>query len=231
MARRPRVEHIKQSFLREIWSAHNLVDAVAQLPISISPSDDNHPSFHPRYQEQVVSLAFMAVVTAWHEFLELSFVRYMAGAYTANGYAPRPKFGQANTIKAAYKILAFDPNFDPNRRYLDFGNPTWVFERADFFFSQHPYQGLQKYNQLLQNANKIRNRIAHNSQKSKSDFKEVALWFLQPSSGRLRQGFSPGVLLMRIAQRHFPTNILDNNVSHFEAYVQLFRMLANQIVP
>jgi hypothetical protein len=145
----------------------------------------------------------MGVIAAWEEFLERTLVRYLAGAATNSGYTATHKFGQANDIGHAFELLSQDANYDPSKHYLKVSDARWVWRTADFFFAQHHYGLLTPKADLLLNANRIRNRIAHDSEKSKADFKSAAIWFLHPASGTLAKGFSPGALLLSTATRNF----------------------------
>jgi hypothetical protein len=179
----------------------------------------------------VVELAFMAVVASWEEFLEDSLVRYVAGAKTAGNYRPTPKFGLASSITHAYQVVTQNPGYNAQRDYLKVTDPNWVRTSASFMFSAHPYACLQNKTDLLKHASSIRNRVAHSSEKCRADFKSTALYFLQPVSGKLSQGYSPGKLLISPVQRHFGQVAVQQGLSHFEAYLRMYEALAGQIVP
>jgi hypothetical protein len=82
--RPPKVGHIKDNFLTASRSAEDLVSAVSNLS-SIHPNAPG-PKLHPEHCRRVVKLAFLGLVSAWEEFLEQSFVRYLAGATADNDY-------------------------------------------------------------------------------------------------------------------------------------------------
>ncbi len=227
--RPPKVDHVREAFLKELVSARALVSAISSLPKKIRPSETC--GIHPKYVKQVTELAFMGVVSAWEEFLERSLVRYLAGAMTGNGYFPSKKIGFANSITHAYEVLSQNANYDPEKDYLKVSDSRWVCRLAEFFFSQHSYSCLSNESELLKHANYIRNRIAHDSEKCKADFKATALWFLNTQSGRLKQSYGPGSLLTEVAQRHFNRAIIQKNYTHMQAYMQLYEDLAKQIVP
>ena len=229
MAPMPKVDHVRKSFLAEIASATNLVTAIQALPGKVHPGVQI--GIHPKYVRQVVGLAFMGLIAAWEEFLERSLVRYMAGATTNGGYSPSPKHGQANNLQHAYEILSQDVRYDPQRNYLKVTDPRWVCKLADFYFGSHPYGCLGPRDDLLRKASFIRNRIAHDSEKSKADFRETALHFLNPSNGQLKQGFGPGALLLEPVQRHFSRPAIQAGHTHFKAYTDLYDSLAKTIVP
>ncbi|MBU2801369.1 hypothetical protein HF288_06180 [Acidithiobacillus caldus] len=205
------------------------MSVVRTLPQQVNP---NAPQgIHPKHVRQITGLAFMGVIAAWEEFLERTLIRYLAGAKTNTGYTATPKFGRANNLGHAYELLSQDPNYDPSKHYLKVSDARWVWRTADFFFSQHQYKLLQSKCDLLSNANLIRNRIAHDSDKCKAGFKSAAIWFLQPTNGNLTKGFSPGELLLSIATRNFGNPLNGAGVSHFEAYMRTYEDLAKGIVP
>jgi len=227
--RPPKVTHIRDAFLAEIATARSLVAAVRALPQQVHP---NAPQgIHPKHVRQITGLAFMGVIAAWEEFLEGTLVRYLAGAATDSGYKATPKFGRATNLGHGYELLSQDANYDPLKHYLKVSDARWVWRTADFFFAQHEYGLLTPKSDLLSNSNRIRNRIAHDSDKCKADFKSVAVWFLQPANGNLTRGFSPGALLLSTATRNFGNPLNGAGVSHFEAYMRVYEGLANAIVP
>lgn len=227
--RPPKVTHVKNAFLDEITSARGLVDAMTALPAKVHPSIQ--VGVHPKHLRQVVALAFMGVISAWEEFIERTLVRYVAGASADSGYSPTFKYGSANSLKHAQELLSLNADYDPKRDYLNFSNARWVWRTADFFFSSHPYGGLNSKAELLKNASRIRNRIAHDSEKCKAEFKVTAIWFLHPANGRLTQGYGPGSLLLDTARRNFGNRINQARISHFEAYMRVFESLAQSVVP
>lgn len=227
--RPPKVDHVRDAFIKEVSSARALMAAVSGLPRKVRPS--NQVGIHPKHVNQVAELAFLGVVSAWEEFLERTLTRYVAGAVTNSGYNPTNKYGSGNTISHAYELLSQDANYDPQKHYLKVSDPRWVWRTADFFFSHHPYGCLSTKSDLLKHANSIRNRVAHDSEKCKSDFKLAVVWFLQPQNGQLKQGYGPGSLMFEPVQRHFGQPAVQAGHNHFEAYLQLYERLAGKIVP
>lgn len=227
--RPPRVTHVLDAFLAEVATARGLVAAVQALPQQVHPNAPR--GINPKHVRQIAGLAFMGVVAAWEEFLERTLVRYLAGAATNSGYAATPKYGRATSLGHAYELLSQDSNYDPLKHYLKVSDARWVWRTADFFFSQHHYGIISSKSDLLNNANRIRNRVAHDSEKCRADFKSAAVWFLHPANGNLAQGYSPGALLLAVATRNFGNPINAAGVSHFEAYMRTYEALARGIVP
>lgn len=219
--RAPRVNQVKTAFLSKITASQNLVNTI--IPFSTH-------GLHPQYVRQVVELAFMSIISDWEEFLEMTLVRYLCGACTSSNFAPTPKYGLANKISHAYQILANNPKHNAGKDYIKVSDPIWVNSLADFYFHNHSFGCVKTYSQLIVEAQHIRNRVAHSSEKCRIAFKKTALWF-NPGRSTLRQGYTPGDLLQAQAMRHFPTHLLAQSTTHFQAYADLFRQLANQVVP
>lgn len=227
--RPPEVDHVKAALLKELRAAEELVSKINSFKGGINPNGT--PGLHPKYVRQVVELAFMGAVSSWEEFLEHALVRYVAGAKTKTGYSPAPKFGRANSIEHAYQVLSVNPKFDKSKDYLKVSDPKWVTNTADFLFSTHGFGDVKGKSQLLGHANAIRNRVAHSSHKCRFKFKVTALDFLQPPSGKLTKGYGPGDLLMAKVVGHFGQSVVQAQKNHFEAYMDLFRQLADKVVP
>lgn len=227
--RPPEVDHVKRRFLSEIKAAEDLVKQIQTFSGGINPNGPK--GIHPKYVRQVVELAFMGVVASWEEFLEMSLVRYMAGAKTKAGYEPTPKFGRATSIEHSYQVLSTNARFDPLNDYLKVSDPKWVTNSADFYFSVHGYGEVKAKSELIGHATSIRNRVAHSSEKCRGAFKATALYFLAPPHGKLTRGYGPGDLLLDPVARHFGHPIVQAGLTHYAAYVKLFQSLAGKIVP
>src|SRR5690606_1322906 len=122
--RPPKTAHVRDTFLAASESARDLVKAVSGLS-GINPNSQC-PRLHAEQARRVVELAFLGLVSAWEEFLEKSFVRYLAGAKADNGFSPTLRMGKASDIAHAYHLISGDPAFDPARNYAKFGDPKWV---------------------------------------------------------------------------------------------------------
>jgi hypothetical protein len=220
---------IKKELLADITSAETLVVSVRKLG-AVNPKAANR--MHPKHVRRVVELAFMGVVAAWEEFLELVFVRYLAGASAPNGFAPVLRAGKATSVSHAYQVVAQKPSFDVTKDYLKFSDPAWTVAQARFFFDGgRPFDSLTNSTSLFQHASAIRNRVAHSSAKCRADFRATAIAFLQPPHGKLTQGYRCGDLLLSQALRHFGQRVVQKKLTIFEAYMALFRTLADRIVP
>lgn len=187
-------------------------------------------SIHSR----LVELAFLGLVSAWEEFLEQSFVRYLAGAKADDASSPTLRLGKATDISHSYHLISGDPSYDPAKNYSKFGDPKWVIAIAKNYMALGaPYATKLHPNvQVLQSAVKLRNRVAHNSEKSREDFKKTAREHLGLAEGAaLTQGYSVGDLLLAPAERLFGAQARDRDWTFFTAYNARMRKLAREIAP
>lgn len=230
--RPPKVGHIRDSFLAASQSAKDLVEAVSGLA-AIHPNTAG-PRLHPEHCRRVIELAFLGLVSAWEEFLEQSFVRYLAGAKADNNYAPTLRLGKATSMEHAYHLISGDPTYDPRKNYSKFSEPKWVVAISKNYFELGaPYATKLHPNlQVLQEAIRLRNRVAHNSGKSREDFKRSARAHLGlAENAPLTQGYGVGDLLSSKAERLFGQQAKDSGWSYFTAYVARVRRLAKEIAP
>ena len=230
--RPPTVGHVLRSFLAASRSARDIVSAVSEVA-AINPNTTG-PRLHPEQARRVVELAFLGLVSAWEEFLEQSFVRYLAGAKSGSDYAAPLRLGSASCIKHAYQLISGDPEYDPARNYSRFGEPKWVIAISRNYMAQgSPYATkLHPSLEILNAAVRLRNRVAHNSSKSRADFKRTALVHLGYAvDAKLSQGYGVGDLLTSPANRLFGQRVRDRGLNYFQAYNAKFRHLAKEICP
>jgi hypothetical protein len=100
-----------------------------------------------------------------------------------------------------------------------------------YFHDGKPFTTIKgTYQERLRDATFIRNRVAHNSIKARSDFKKVALRFLgkDPKKDKLHSGYSQGKLLCTITSHGFPKPVKG---TVFEEYVALYRQIVDVLTP
>jgi hypothetical protein len=228
----PKVDHVRDDFIYQIDSAQALVLAVKPLE-AIHPNAPR--SLHSKHVRRVEELAFLGVCGAWEEFLERSMVRYMAGAKTSSGFAPTLSLGKCQNIPHAYQVVSGDPDHDPLKHFLTWTNPPAVVKLGRIFFKQgEPFTcAITKRFAPLKLAVRIRNRVAHASEKCKDDFKSAALSLLgRASTDKLGQGYRVGDLLNEpVPAAIFGSTTASSSATVFQAYMQMYRELAKAIVP
>ena len=183
---------------------------------------------------RTVELAFMGVCAAWEDFLEDTMVRYLADAKTDSGYRPRLRVGSCQSIPHAYQVLSGKPGYDPEEHYLTWTNPSSVVRLAEvFFIGGEPFKTpLTREVTRLKHAVKVRNRVAHASEKCKVDFREAANCIMQRQVNTpLGSGYRVGELLSGNACAYFGSHIPALNFTVFEAYMRAYTQLAGEVVP
>jgi hypothetical protein len=229
--RPPKVDHVREGFLYQIEVAENLESAVKPL-MAIHPGAAR--SLHPKHVYRTIELAFMGVCAAWEDFLEATMVRYLAKAETDSGYEPLLRVGNCLSISHAFEVLSGKPGYDPEEQFMTWTNPVSVTKLAEVFFIKGaPFKTpLTRECNRLKQAVKIRNRVAHASEKCKTDFRKAANTVRQLQVDKpLGRGFSVGELLNLPAGAFFGAHIPAQNITIFAAYMEVFKQLAEDIVP
>jgi len=176
----------------------------------------------------------MGVCAAWEDFLEATMVRYLANAETDSGYKPPLRVGPCASIPHAFEVLSGKPGYNPEEHYMAWTNPTAVVRLAEVFFvGGAPFKNpLTREAGRLKHAVKVRNRVAHGSEKCKLDFRGSANSILQrPVTTSLGQGYRAGELLCDTAGAFFGAHIPALNLPVFESYMRIYAQLAEEIVP
>ncbi len=221
MARKPSAWGAHRAFVAALGSSKSLYDAVAPL---CDRKSKGTRALHASQARRVIALSFLAMVAAWEEYLEAAFVRYLTGAAAVTGYKPRLRAGPATDIGHAYELLTGKANYRPDAEVLSWSSPAKVIDRAEIFFYQgQPFKGaIMKWQAQLQDANAIRNRVAHASAKCRTEFKKAALRLLgRPKSGQLSQGYSVGDLLVATGGRGFQVNTWTYFQNYWVMYFEL----------
>jgi hypothetical protein len=222
-----RLASVKSTFLeldRSLDSASNLYAAVRPFCEWTFEGVNENP-LHPAQGRKVISLCFLACVVAFEQFLEHSFVRYLAGAKGQYAVAPKLRFGPAKSLSDAYAVISGRPGFDPEKHFLNWSVDETL-SRAELFFTKaNPYsKELRPVKAGLEDAAIIRNRVAHTSAKSRAAFLKVARIL---RGGQLRQGYSVGDLLLEQVSPTGYKPIQPGDL--FEGYVHLFRDVAAEL--
>jgi len=230
MGRPPALKSVRQSFENTVISSANLFGAVEPFCARTYEGIAENP-LHPSQARRVVGLAFLAVASAWEEFLESVFVRYLAGAKSPQGYAPHLRVGTAASLQHSYELITGKFGYEPEENVMSWSSPAQVIRRASIFFYQgQPFRSaLDQRQDRLQDAVAIRNRVAHLSTRARSEFKRVALHHLGRPGGKLPQGYTAGDLLVERAVRFFPQETTTS--SFFIEYLEMYLDLAGRLAP
>ena len=195
-------------------------------------------TFQPNVAAKVVGLAFLSAVAAWEDFVKEAYLGYLCGYPAPSGYKPALRAGPAQNKRHALMLAAGESNEREAERKLRWSSFKWVQGLSLVHYSaSNPFAAVSPEDVgWLDLAQTIRNRVAHNSEKAKHQYK-VALNRLvddKPDSP-LPRGFSPGKFLIYttaadpqlrplMRDHHFWPDV-------FEGYVSLWERLADQICP
>lgn len=168
--------------------------------------------YHPVVAAKIIGLAFVSALTAWEDFLSEVFLGYMCGYQSPNGYAPRLRTGASHNRTHAIQVLTGEANPKEAERRTRWSTIRWVQSVAPIHFrAGDPFTSMDRHVTLhMEWATSIRNRIVHNSDKARAQFKDVANRLLQrPANTPIGRGFSPGQLLIAHSLDTFPAVELD----------------------
>lgn len=227
MPNKPALVSARALFDNRLLSALNLYSYVETTANGTWDSIVSWEPLHPRQAQKIVALCFMDIVTGWEDFIESCFIRYLAGATSPNGYNPILRCGCAKSISHAYQLASGKSEFKIGSNYLQWQNHKDVVETAKVFFERgEPFSRLsQLQKDRLLDAIKIRNRVAHASEKCKKDFGVVSRQHVQ----KVHQGFSAGQLLIDKSSKGFGNAVPKQ--SYFMHYLKLFQDMAQLICP
>jgi hypothetical protein len=232
VANKAKITTVKKAFHSDLSSSVTLFAAIKPFTDK-SKTYDAIQGWEPLHHAQamrVVALAFMNIVAAWEEFVQSTFIRYMAGATSGNGYRPKLRVGPCSSLRHAGQILTRRTDFDFESDFISWSSWGEVTNRAALFFEEgRPFSSIvERDKQRLKDAVTIRNRVAHASGKSRAEFIKVAKLHLGLQlRSKLRQGYTVGQLLLEQPRTFGPSGAN----SYFEAYVEFFTRLSDILAP
>ena len=198
----------------------------------------NESTYQPNVAAKVVGLAFLSAVAAWEDFVEEVYLGYLSGYAAPNGYVPKLRSGIAQNKAHALLLAAGESNPREAERKLKWSSFKWVRSLSEVHFSKDNVFLKVAAQDLawLDLAQTVRNRIAHNSEKAKHQYK-IALNRLmgQPDNLALPKGFAPGKFLAYTTANDPQLASLRADEHHwgdiFEGYISLWNRLASQLCP
>jgi hypothetical protein len=199
---KPQIQPIYTAFDAQIRAALRLVDDTSGMGYIVKGKFEEISN---NFRAEIAELALLRLHLAWEQFLEATFLRHMCGALSISGQSPR-RLVQASSISVATKVLS------GAKSYSTWSDPKEVCKRAAIHFRDgEPYKSAIGAGEVdLMSMNKIRNRVAHRSEKSLREFLEV----VRQEVGSIPRGMTPGKLLLfkkpsgRILIEHYGT-VLD----------------------
>ena len=194
--------------------------------------------YQPNVAAKVVGLAFLSAVAAWEDFVEEVYLGYLCGYPSPNGYKPRLRAGPAQNKTHALTLAAGESNEREAERKLRWSSFKWIQTLSSIHFV--PSNVFVKVSAedvgWLDLAQIIRNRVAHNSEKAKHQYKSALNRLVndKPDSP-LPRGFAPGKFLIYTTNADKQLRPLMQVDHHwpdvFEGYISLWNRLANELCP
>jgi len=198
----------------------------------------NERDFHPVVAYKILGLTFLSIFTAWEDYLENSFLRYLAGAKSESLYSPKLRIGKCINVAHARQVLTGVMSIDEATRFMKWNDYDWVLTRAKIFFQKgQPYSLVPSiFQERLRDAQIIRNRVAHSSSKCKNQFRRMTNKNIGASpNSTMCHGFSPGRYLVCSPEIVFDKSWVDSKDCFwgdiFEGYIHMFTELTNLITP
>ena len=218
----PSLKSLIKRFEERLSSSEELFNSVYAVASGDEPAKDG--SLSRSQSSRVVSLAFLQMVTAWEDFVECIFLRYMIGAESPSGYKPRLRQTKPKNLDAAFELLCEGKKLE----FLKWSNSDKIRDRAKIYFEKgEPFQVIR--GDHFKDIFTIRNRIAHCSGVSKEHFIELAkLYRNGKSTTKLKGGYRVDHLLVECPTRRWPNK---SKQPLFMRYLKMLREAAQIIAP
>ena len=218
----PSLKSIIKRFEERLSSSEELFNSVYAVASGDEPAKEGCLS--RSQSSRVVSLAFLQMVTAWEDFVECIFLRYMIGAESPSGYKPRLRQTKPKNLDAAFELLCEGKKLE----FLNWSNSNTIKDRAKVYFDKgEPFQVIR--GDHFKDIFTIRNRIAHCSDASREDFIELArLYRNGKSTTKLKGGYRVDHLLVECPTRRWPNK---SKQPLFMRYLKMLREAGHIIAP
>jgi len=172
-------------FAQQVDKALVIAEIGERIRISSPRGSIAWRELHPARLEVLYEMAYLRIFILWESFLEESFLRYLCGYSTT--------VGLANLINPPQKTLAAArATLLGGRPYVSWSQPTSIEGLCRRFINNGLHELVIKSNRArLEWFTWVRNRVAHGSAHSKSQFDIATMGLL----GRRYPGASPGRFL------------------------------------
>lgn len=181
------VQHCLRDFEASVNSSLLLADEARAYVLRLA--DGTFRRVGVRNVELFAGLALLRIHVAWESFLENTFLRYMCGAKSPAGYQPiLLGTGRESSISAARQKL-----LGSRSRYLDWTHQATIRAANQYFDLGEPFvTGLSSVSRELEEVNILRNRFAHRSDYSVTQFRMV----VRRTYGYMPNGMTVGRFLL-----------------------------------
>lgn len=227
----------KQDFLASLETAGRIYGPAREL-CKYDYETFEGTMYQPNVAAKVVGLAFLSAVSAWEDFVSNIYLGYLSGYPAPNGYTPELRVGKAANKSHALLLAAGESNLREAERRMKWGSLRWVRSLSKVHFKAgNPFQAITDSDvEWIDLAVIIRNRVAHNSDKSKKLFKEAFNKLVgEHKDTPLPTGFSPGWLLTAFLESYPKLRTLYSDEHYwgdlFEGYISLWCRIAEHLCP
>lgn len=146
----------------------------------------------PRHRKLLAEISMLRLCYVLENLLETSVAKLLSGATYLDGSHPT-RVIQLRSSRAALQAMS-TYNRNKTRAVLKWNRVSEIKENVRFMMSssEHALTALDKYGAIIDEMRRIRNRIAHNSSRCRSEFRPVVLKYY----GAELNHISPGTLLL-----------------------------------
>ena len=118
-------------------------------------------------RDMLIEYSLLKTYSAWEKYLERTFILLMMGCRNPNG-TPLNSYVRPKDEEHAYKLIV------STNQYPDWGDIDKIIKiSSNFFEDGRPYAVLATMRRELNALKRIRNCMAHHSQKAKEDFENL----------------------------------------------------------
>lgn len=165
--------------------------------------------------DSVHELSFLRIILAWESFIEKSFIYYILGEKTANGYAPI-SFVKPRDETHAYNIIK------GGHRYPDWLNLEFIREKSELFFENgEPFKTtlyISNIKGALDDMKILRNVIVHISASAKKKYENL----LRRELGSALPYIQPGKFLQKMRKT--------SNKTYFTYFKEILEIASAEII-
>lgn len=170
-----------------------------------------------RRVELIVGACALGIHLSWEDFVEATFIRYLCGAKTRNSFSPTLNSGRQKRIADALAMLL------GTQQYLSWSIKSTLSRAQAHFLNGDPYQqSIAAIRGPLEDLIVVRNRFAHRSSFSQSEFRSL----VRREYGYLPRGITPGRFLLSA-----PINKGFTYPNYLDYYSQFLLSAARLICP
>ena len=194
--------------------------------------------YQPNVASKIIGLAFLSAVAAWEDFVKEVYLGYLCGYPAPNGYRPKLHSDPAKNKAHALLLAAGESKPAEAERKLRWNSFKWIKSLSEVHFTKESVFLRVTADDILwlDLAQVVRNRVAHNSNKAKQQYKSTLNQLMrQPLNTPLPRGFALGKFLICTIGNERQFKSLQSDEHHwgdiFEGYISFWIRLAYLLCP